>query len=130
MKIYWTFMFLIGLVFCQGPEPETSTSTSTVTVREGETAILPCKIKFKGRYKTVWTDGDSTLLTFEERRIIDDRRVSVGRPSIDEWNLHIRYVTQNDQGQYTCQINTIPVRVMPVELVVTGTDLGKPTSSD
>ncbi|XP_046569502.1 cell adhesion molecule 2-like [Haliotis rubra] len=130
MKIYWTFLFLIGLVFCQGPEPETSTSTSTVTVREGETAILPCTIKFKGHYMMLWTDAYSNLLTFEDSRIIDDPRISVERPSIDDWNLHIRSVTKTDQGQYTCQINTNPVRLMPVELVVTGTDLDMPTSSD
>ncbi|XP_046556192.1 cell adhesion molecule 2-like [Haliotis rubra] len=85
---------------------------------------------FKGRYKTVWTGPHSTLLTLEYRRLIYDPRISVERPFIDEWNLHIKSVTQTDQGQYTCQINTNPVRLMPVELVVTGTDLDMPTSSD
>ncbi|XP_067675298.1 cell adhesion molecule 2-like [Haliotis asinina] len=130
MAIYWTFVFFIGLAFCRGPEPEMSTSTRTVIVREGQTAILPCIIKFKGHYRTVWTDAYSTLLTFEDQRIIDNSRISVERPSMDEWNLHIRSVTQSDQGQYTCQINTIPVRTMPVELVVTGTDMDMPTSLD
>lgn len=68
----------------------------------------------------VWTDHSSTLLTFEDRRIIDDERLSVERPFTKDWNLHIRRVQYKDQGVYSCQINTVPVKIKTVNLRVEG----------
>ena len=70
--------------------------------------------------QVVWTDQWSTLLTFEDRRIIDDERVSVERPFTKDWNLHIRDVQHKDQGLYNCQINTSPVKIKTVHLTVQG----------
>ncbi|CAG5115915.1 unnamed protein product, partial [Candidula unifasciata] len=66
----------------------------------------------------VWTDQWSTLLTYEDRRIIDDERLSVERPFTKDWNLHIREVKYKDQGLYNCQINTNPVKIKTVNLKV------------
>lgn len=68
----------------------------------------------------VWTDQWSTLLTLDDRRIIDDPRVSIERPYTKDWNLHIRKVLYKDRGQYTCQINTNPVKTKTVMLIVHG----------
>ena len=68
----------------------------------------------------VWTDKISTLLTHEDRRIIDDERISVERPFTQDWNLHIRDVKHSDQGLYNCQINTNPVLIKTVYLAVQG----------
>ena len=70
--------------------------------------------------QVVWSDQWSTLLTFEDRRIIDDERVSVERPFTKDWNLHIRDVQHKDQGLYNCQINTNPVKIKTVHLTVQG----------
>ncbi|CAL1526562.1 unnamed protein product, partial [Lymnaea stagnalis] len=68
--------------------------------------------------QVVWTDQFSTLLTFEERRIIDDERLSVERPYTRDWNLHIREVRYSDQGIYNCQINTSPIMIKTINLIV------------
>ncbi|XP_067681504.1 limbic system-associated membrane protein-like [Haliotis asinina] len=89
-----------------------------VTVKAGTTAILPCSVKHLGAHQVVWTDQWSTLLTFEDRRIIDDERISVERPYTKDWNLHIRAVRSTDKGVYNCQVNTSPVKIKTVNLFV------------
>ncbi|XP_041367935.1 lachesin-like isoform X2 [Gigantopelta aegis] len=91
---------------------------ANVSVKEGKTAVLPCSVKFLGRHQVVWTDQWSTLLTFEDRRIIDDERISVERPYTEDWNMHIRSVRYSDQGIYNCQVNTSPVKIKTVDLKV------------
>ncbi|XP_050402216.1 opioid-binding protein/cell adhesion molecule homolog isoform X2 [Patella vulgata] len=99
-------------------EPSFDVPMVNVTVKEGTTAILPCSVKFLGQHQVIWTDQWSTLLTFEDRRIIDDERISVERPFTKDWNLHIRHVKYSDQGIYNCQINTSPVKIKTVNLKV------------
>ncbi|WAR31370.1 NEGR1-like protein [Mya arenaria] len=81
-------------------------------------AILPCAIDFMGGHKVVWTDQWSTLLTLDDRRIIDDPRVSIVRPYKRDWNLHIWNVTYEDQGPYDCQVNSDPIHSKRVMLNV------------
>ena len=59
-------------------------------------------------------------LTLEDRRVVDDHRFSIVRPYIKEWNLQIRDVTWQDQGQYRCTVNTDPVKSKMVMLHVKG----------
>ncbi|KAL8582283.1 hypothetical protein ACOMHN_037040 [Nucella lapillus] len=99
-------------------EPEFDMPVVNVTVKEFSTAILPCAVKQLGNHQVVWTDMFSTLLAYEDRRIIDDSRLSIERPFTKDWNLHIRKVKYSDQGLYNCQINTVPVKVKTVYLVV------------
>ncbi|BFY98121.1 hypothetical protein BsWGS_01161 [Bradybaena similaris] len=99
-------------------EPSFDSPMANVTYKEMETAVLPCSVKFLGRHQVVWTDQWSTLLTYEDRRIIDDERLSVERPFTKDWNLHIREVKYKDQGLYNCQINTNPVKIKTVNLKV------------
>ena len=60
------------------------------------------------------------LLSTEDRRVIDDSRMSVERPFVRDWNLLIRHVAVDDNGQYTCQINTDPIQIKRVWLTVHG----------
>ncbi|XP_041374972.1 limbic system-associated membrane protein-like [Gigantopelta aegis] len=99
-------------------EPNFDVPVVNVTVKESATAILPCSVKYLGQHQVVWTDQWSTLLTFEDRRIIDDERMSIERPYTKDWNLHIRSVKHSDQGVYHCQINTNPVKIKTVNLHV------------
>ena len=52
--------------------------------------------------------------------MIDDSRMSVERPFVRDWNLLIRHVTVEDNGQYTCQVNTDPIQIKRVWLTVHG----------
>ncbi|XP_070174728.1 limbic system-associated membrane protein-like [Littorina saxatilis] len=101
-----------------GLEPRFNVVTKNVTVISGQTAVLPCSVDFLGIYKVVWLDHRGKLLTFEDRRIIADERISLERPYVKEWNLHIRNVRPSDDGKYMCQVNTDPVQVRPVHLHV------------
>lgn len=56
----------------------------------------------------------------KDRRVLTDMRISVERPFVSDWNLHIRNVSVTDSGEYKCQINTDPVRSKRVKLVVQG----------
>lgn len=101
-----------------GVEPSFDVPVINVTVQEGDTAVLPCSVDFLGEHKVVWTDQWSTLLTLDDRRIIDDPRISIERPFTRDWNLHVRKTAYSDRGQYTCQINTNPVKTKTVMLIV------------
>ncbi|XP_041365607.1 limbic system-associated membrane protein-like [Gigantopelta aegis] len=104
-----------------GEEPRFNVFTKNVTVVVGQTAVLPCSVDKLGDYKNkkgwvVWLDHRDKLLTFEDRRIIADERISLERTYVKEWNLHIRNVKAADEGIFTCQINTDPVQIRPIWL--------------
>ncbi|XP_060592717.1 limbic system-associated membrane protein-like isoform X1 [Ruditapes philippinarum] len=101
-----------------GLEPSFDVPVINVTVQEGDVGVLPCSVDYLGEHKVVWTDQWSTLLTLDDRRIIDDPRISIERPYTKDWNLHIRKTSYADRGQYTCQINTNPVKTKTVMLIV------------
>ncbi|XP_070207656.1 lachesin-like [Littorina saxatilis] len=54
----------------------------------------------------------------EDRRMINDMRISVERPFLWDWNLHIRNVSITDAGEYLCQLNTVPVQSKKINLLV------------
>ncbi|XP_025077038.1 limbic system-associated membrane protein-like [Pomacea canaliculata] len=96
----------------------------TVTVIQSATAILPCSVHqsytegSKDMYKVVWVSPAQTAISIEDRRVINDMRISVERTFVWDWNLHIRNVSITDAGTYMCQINTMPVKTKRVHLVV------------
>ena len=61
-----------------------------------------------------------TLISTDDSRYIDDSRLSVERPKIEDWNLMIREVRHNDSGEYMCQVNTKPVKIKRIYLFVLG----------
>ncbi|XP_048733405.1 opioid-binding protein/cell adhesion molecule-like isoform X7 [Ostrea edulis] len=99
-------------------EPRFDVPIVNITVVAGKTAVLPCSIESLGEFKVVWTDRWSTLLTYGDRRIINDERISVERPRLRDWNLLIRDVQYSDQGNFVCQINTLPIKTNSVLLNV------------
>ncbi|XP_052788716.1 opioid-binding protein/cell adhesion molecule homolog [Mya arenaria] len=116
VQYHLTLVMLLTGVF--GLEPIIDMDVDNVTVKVTDTAILPCAIDFMGGHKVVWTDQWSTLLTLDDRRIIDDPRVSIVRPYKRDWNLHIWNVTYEDQGPYDCQVNSDPIQSKRVMLNV------------
>ncbi|XP_005091632.1 lachesin [Aplysia californica] len=96
----------------------------TIRVVSGTTALLPCSVdpryaeQYADEYKVLWTNPEGTAISMQDRRIINDVRMSVERPFLKDWNLHIRNVSLTDAGLYKCQINTDPVGTKKVKLVV------------
>lgn len=60
------------------------------------------------------------LFSKEDAIVIADGRVSVETTREGGWNLKIKHVRYNDSGEYSCQINTHPVKIKRVLLQVQG----------
>lgn len=70
--------------------------------------------------KVIWVNPRKILISLEDRRTIDDHRISVERFYTKDWNLLIRQVRYNDSGTYECRVNTQPKQVKKVMLTVQG----------
>lgn len=68
----------------------------------------------------MWMAPRGKPLTYSDKRIIEDQRISVERPFTKDWNLHIRNVNLSDSGVYLCQINTNPVKSKKIHLHING----------
>lgn len=60
------------------------------------------------------------LITFGESLYSSDSRYSLKFKSPNDWQLHIQYANERDEGQFECQINTSPTLVFIVYLIVVG----------
>lgn len=69
--------------------------------------------------QVAWLEQTSTL-TYEDRRVIDDSRFSIVRPTVKDWNLQLQDVRLEDGGSYRCTVNTKLVMMKIVSLQVTG----------
>ncbi|XP_071749455.1 neurotrimin isoform X2 [Lepeophtheirus salmonis] len=92
-----------------------------VTVTIGKNAVLKCKVDNLNNYKVAWVRVDTqTILTIHNNVITRNPRISLSRPTSNQWFLHIQRVQPTDRGWYMCQINTDPMihRSGYVEVVV------------
>lgn len=71
-------------------------------------------------WQVVWMNPKKILIGKNQRRFIDDARISIEHTQIDYWNLHIRHIRYEDRGEYTCTVNTSPVQITRVNLMVYG----------
>ncbi|KAH3837586.1 hypothetical protein DPMN_110981, partial [Dreissena polymorpha] len=89
-----------------------------ITAVKGQSTILPCAVNNKLDKQIIWMNPRRILISTEDRRVIDDTRMSIERPYVQDWNLHIRSVQVYDDGEYTCQINTDPIQIKRIRLKV------------
>ncbi|XP_060082755.1 limbic system-associated membrane protein-like [Ylistrum balloti] len=90
-----------------------------VTVAEGKTAILPCRVDdVYDDQMIVWLNPKRIVVSHKESRFINDLRMSIERPFMGDYNLHIRSVKYEDRGDYMCSINTRPVTIKRIRLIV------------
>ncbi|KAL8617229.1 hypothetical protein ACOMHN_066240 [Nucella lapillus] len=113
--VIFVLVSLLQVVVSQ--KPEFLSSAGQVVEVKGNTAVIACRIRNKGSHKVLWS-FERVLLTFDERRITDDTRITVERPYQTEWNLHIRNVRPEDAGTYLCQLNTNPMMSYDIKLLV------------
>ncbi|CAG5122880.1 unnamed protein product, partial [Candidula unifasciata] len=96
-----------------------------ITAVAGSLAVLPCSVdpryteQYADQYKVMWVSPLETVISLQDRRLLNDMRISVERPFMKDWNLHLRNVSVTDAGVYKCQINTDPVGTKKINLVVT-----------
>jgi Immunoglobulin I-set domain len=65
-------------------------------------------------------DDQLHLITFGPSIYISDSRYSLEFKEPNDWQLHIQYVNERDEGQFECQINTSPPLILVVHLEVIG----------
>ena len=61
-------------------------------------------------FQVAWVSVDSqTILSIHNAVITRNPRISLSRPSSNQWFLHIQRVQPMDRGWFMCQINTDPM---------------------
>jgi len=68
----------------------------------------------------IWMNPKSILFSNDKTITIDDNRVSVKASRDGDWNLQIAHARYNDSGEYSCILNTMPVKIKRVFLFVQG----------
>ncbi|XP_058462329.1 zwei Ig domain protein zig-8-like [Malaya genurostris] len=102
-------------------EPYFVTSVSkNATVRQGDPAFLSCKVENLGAYTVSWIrHSDLHILTVNRYTYTADQRFqSLHTNDTDEWILNIKWTERKDTGIYECQISTLPVKSLPLYLIV------------
>lgn len=91
-----------------GPYFDLRRTPRNITSQLGEAALIPCIVKQVGENSVSWIRrSDSHILSVDQTVFISDDRFRVLRPEPgNEWNLHIKPVSQEDDGLYECQIST------------------------
>ncbi len=60
--------------------------------------------------QVAWVRVDTqTILTIHQNVITRNPRVSLKRPSSNQWFLNVQRAQETDRGWYMCQINTDPM---------------------
>ncbi|XP_062573774.1 limbic system-associated membrane protein-like, partial [Saccostrea cucullata] len=115
---YWIFTLLIYKIAYVSKSLATDIHRN-ITITEGDLAILPCEAHDEGnKYQVVWMHPKKILIGKNQRRFMDDPRISIEHTYIGYWNLHIRQIKYEDRGEYTCTVNTSPVRITRINLMV------------
>ncbi|XP_067667274.1 zwei Ig domain protein zig-8-like isoform X2 [Haliotis asinina] len=87
------------------PIPKFLTTVTNVTVNKGSHAVLPCAVQNIGTLQVIWRrDSSVSPLTVGSLIFVDDGRINVHSKS-PAWNLHIRQVSIEDAGVYTCALS-------------------------
>ncbi|XP_048735487.1 limbic system-associated membrane protein-like isoform X2 [Ostrea edulis] len=116
--LYWIFTLLIYKIAYVSKSVATDIQRN-ITITEGDIAILPCEAHDEGnKYQVVWMSPKKILIGKNQRRFMDDPRISIEHTYIAYWNLHIRQIKYEDRGEYTCTVNTSPVQITRINLMV------------
>ncbi|XP_053676395.1 twitchin-like [Anopheles nili] len=91
-----------------------------VTVREGETAILTCRVENQARYSISWVrHHDLHILAINgDTFTTDERFQALHDTQTNEWTLKITRTRRKDTGIYECQLSTMPVKSLQLYLIV------------
>lgn len=108
-------------LYALGPEVQHVSISKYVNVSLGRTARLKCFTYNVPNVSVSWIrHNDVNILSLNQLLYTKDTRVSVMvTPDMDEWELQIRDVKKEDEGQYECQVNTNPLSQLLASLSVT-----------
>ncbi|XP_053686827.1 uncharacterized protein LOC128736377 [Sabethes cyaneus] len=103
------------------PEPYFVTSASkNATVRQGDPVFLSCTVENLGSYTVSWIrHNDLHILTVDRYTYTADQRFqALHNNETAEWILNIKWTERKDTGIYECQVSTLPVKSLPLYLIV------------
>lgn len=105
---------------------------SNVTVTSGHKAILTCTfghsnldLSLSSSHQLIWirqnyaSNNADSLLAHNQDLLISDSRLNVQRTDV-EYTLTITDVQTDDEGIYTCEVNTQPPQKALIHLYVQG----------
>lgn len=105
-----------------------------VTVTSGQRAVLTCTfaaseqdLSLSSSHQLIWirqnyaSNSADSLLAHNQDLLIADHRMSIQRTDAD-YTLTITDVHADDEGTYTCEVNTQPPQKASVHLYVQGKD--------
>ncbi|KAJ8011542.1 hypothetical protein DPEC_G00059310 [Dallia pectoralis] len=90
------------------------------TVAVGSTVTLTCHVKENDNSSLQWSNTAQQTLYFGEKRALRDNRIQLYRSTRTELSITIGDVQLSDEGEYTCSIFTMPVRMARATVTVLG----------
>lgn len=99
--------------------PEFVGHIDNVTVVKDRDATFSCNVRNLKKFRVGWVKADSKAIqSIHDTVITHNSRVEVSGDWRTSFNLHIRKVSEEDRGQYMCQINTDPMTFQTATLDV------------
>ncbi|KAM3967576.1 protein amalgam [Aphomia sociella] len=121
-SLYLLAIFMLGLdskLVGQGFQPKFTEPLTNLTVPLGRDATFKCLVHNLGGYRVGWVKADTKAIQAIHIHVItNNHRIGVSHNGQSIWNLHIKNVQEEDQGQYMCQINTDPMKSQMAHLTV------------
>ncbi|XP_063296158.1 cell adhesion molecule 3 isoform X1 [Pelobates fuscus] len=94
--------------------------TSDEVVPTGGKLILKCTVEEHDDSSLQWSNPAQQTLYFGEKRALRDNRIQLVHSSRNELTISISNVQLSDEGEYTCAIFTMPVRISKAMVTVLG----------
>ncbi|XP_073994874.1 neurotrimin-like [Rhodnius prolixus] len=105
----------------RSPQPYFDINTPlNVSAHIGKSAFLTCIVHNVGNVSVSWVrHRDIHILTVGAYTYTSDQRfMSLHKRDSNEWTLQIKWVQKRDAGMYECQLSSIPVQSLFVQLYV------------